>query len=104
MPEGQQRAAGDTILGEGSFRYRVNRDWAKLPDGWSFHEVAAVGVDRNDNVFVFNRGDHPMIVFDRHGNFLRAWVRTYSPTRMASRWHRTIRFIAPTMVIIPFAR
>jgi len=73
MPEGQQRAAGDTILGEGSFRYRVNRDWAKLPDGWSFHEVAAVGVDRNDNVFVFNRGDHPMIVFDRHGNFLRAW-------------------------------
>ena len=30
-------------------------------------------MDRNDNVYVFNRGEHPMIVFDRDGNFLRAW-------------------------------
>ena len=35
--------------------------------------MAAVGVDRNDNVYVFNRGEHPMIVFDREGNFLRSW-------------------------------
>jgi hypothetical protein len=34
-------------------------------------DVAAVGVD-NDNVYAFNRGAHPMIVFDRHGNFLRS--------------------------------
>jgi len=26
-----------------------------------------VGVDSNDNVYVFNRGDHPMMVFDREG-------------------------------------
>ena len=44
-----------------------------MPDGWSFKEVGAVGVDRNDNVYVFNRGEHPMIVFDRDGNFLRSW-------------------------------
>ena len=31
------------------------------------------GVDRNDNVYVFNRGEHPMMVFDRKGNFLRSW-------------------------------
>jgi DNA-binding beta-propeller fold protein YncE len=73
VQEAQQQAGGQVILGEGAFRYRVNRDWAKLPDGWTFHEVAAVGVDQNDNVFVFNRGEHPMIVFDRHGNFLRSW-------------------------------
>jgi DNA-binding beta-propeller fold protein YncE len=73
MSNEQQRSGTETILGAGAFRYRVNRDWAKLPDGWSFHEVAAVGVDQNDNVFVFNRGEHPMIVFDRDGNFLRAW-------------------------------
>lgn len=72
MPESQQQA-DDVILGEGAFRYRVNRDWAKLPDGWTFHEVAAVGVDQHDNVFVFNRGEHPMIVFDRDGKFQRAW-------------------------------
>ena len=61
------------ILGSGEYRYRVEEGWGKLPDGWSFHEVGAVGVDRQDNVYVFNRGEHPMIVFDRDGNFLRSW-------------------------------
>jgi len=61
------------ILGQGEHRYRVEEGWGKLPDGWSFKEVAAVGTDRNDNVYVFNRGEHPMIVFDRDGNFLRSW-------------------------------
>jgi len=61
------------IVGSGRFTYRVNADWAKLPDAWSFKEVGGVGVDGNDNVYVFNRGEHPMMVFDRAGNFLRSW-------------------------------
>src|SRR6202040_219381 len=61
------------IVGSGNFKYRVNADWAKLPDGWSFKEVGGVGVDSHDNVYVFNRGVHPMMVFDREGNFLRSW-------------------------------
>ena len=48
------------IVGSGQFKYRVNAEWAKLPDGWSFKEVGGVGVDDNDNVYVFNRGElHP---------------------------------------------
>jgi DNA-binding beta-propeller fold protein YncE len=61
------------IVGEGQYRYEVVHDWAKLPQGWSFSEVAAVGVDTRDNVYVFNRSEHPMMVFDRDGNFLRSW-------------------------------
>jgi len=61
------------IVGKGQFKYQVNADWAKLPDGWSFKEVGGVGVDGNDNVYVFNRGEHPMMVFDWAGNFLRSW-------------------------------
>jgi len=61
------------IVGNGDFRYRVNADWAKLPEGWSFKEVGGIGVDSHDNVYVFNRGVHPMMVFDREGNFLRSW-------------------------------
>lgn len=61
------------VLGSGAYQYEVVEDWAKLPPGWSFREVGAVGVDRYDNVYVFNRGDHPMMVFDREGNFLRSW-------------------------------
>ncbi|MBV8739846.1 MAG: hypothetical protein JO007_21845 [Alphaproteobacteria bacterium] len=62
-----------TIVGQGDYKYEIIENWAKLPDGWSFKEVAAVGVDRNDNVYCFTRGEHPVIVFDRDGNFLRSW-------------------------------
>ena len=34
---------------------------------------AGVAVDSKDNVYVFNRSDHPVIVLDRDGNFLRSW-------------------------------
>ena len=62
-----------TIVGSGDFKYRIIENWAKLPDGWSFKEVAAVGVDSKDNVYAFGRGEHPIMVFDRDGNFLRSW-------------------------------
>jgi DNA-binding beta-propeller fold protein YncE len=61
------------IVGDGDYRYEQIDNWAKVPPGWSLHEVGAVGVDKQDNVCVFNRGEHPMMVFDRDGNFLRAW-------------------------------
>ena len=61
------------IVGEGDYRYEVIENWGTLPDGWHYGEVAAVGVDSKDNVYVFARSEHPMMVFDREGNFLRSW-------------------------------
>ena len=62
------------VLGTDGYRYEVNDGWAKLPPGMEFNaDVAAVGVDKNDNVYAFNRGKHPMCVFDRDGNLLRTW-------------------------------
>jgi len=55
------------------FVYEPVEGWAKLPPGFSFKEVGGVGTDSHDNVYVFNRGEHPMMVFDRDGNFLRSW-------------------------------
>ena len=64
------------ILGTDGYRYEVVDNWAKLPPGMEFNaDVAAVGVDKNDNVYAFNRGKHPMCVFDRDGNFLRSLGR-----------------------------
>ena len=34
---------------------------------------------QRDQVYVFNRGEHPMIVFDRDGNFLRSWGEATFP-------------------------
>ena len=62
-----------TTVGAGSFVFEVVESWAKLPEGWSLKEVAGVGVDSRDRVYAFNRGEHPMIVFDREGNFLSSW-------------------------------
>jgi DNA-binding beta-propeller fold protein YncE len=62
-----------TVLGSGEHRYRVVENWARLPEGWAFKDVAAVACDRQDQVYVFNRGEHPMMVFDREGKFLRSW-------------------------------
>jgi sugar lactone lactonase YvrE len=62
-----------TILGSGEHRYAVVENWARLPEGWEFKDVAAVACDSQDRVYVFNRGAHPMMVFDRDGNFLRSW-------------------------------
>ena len=47
--------------------------WAKLPHPMFFKEATSVAVDSNDNVYVFNRGDHPLMIFDRDGNFLETW-------------------------------
>src|SRR5260370_1150848 len=54
-------------------RYRPVVGWGRLPDTWSFVEATSVAVDGRDNVYVFNRGGHPVIVFDREGTFVRAW-------------------------------
>ncbi|MGE3539909.1 MAG: peptidyl-alpha-hydroxyglycine alpha-amidating lyase family protein [Candidatus Tectimicrobiota bacterium] len=61
------------MLGAAPYSYEVAEGWGQLPDGWSFREVAAVGVDAQNYVYAFNRGAHPMVVFDRHGHFVRSW-------------------------------
>ena len=60
-------------VGAGDHRYRPDPDWGALPSGWSYVEVAGVATDSQDNVYVFNRGEHPVIVFDREGTFVRSW-------------------------------
>ena len=60
-------------LGSGEFTYAPQEGWAQLPDGWSFKECADVAVDTNDRVYVFNRGDHPVIVFEADGTFVGSW-------------------------------
>ena len=48
-------------------------NWAQLPAGWNFGEVSGVAVDKDDSVWVFNRGAHPVIQFDKAGRMLQAW-------------------------------
>jgi DNA-binding beta-propeller fold protein YncE len=60
-------------LGSGEFTFEVNENWANLPDEITLGDVAAVGVDQQNRVYAFNRGEHPVAVFDAEGNLLRTW-------------------------------
>ena len=53
--------------------YEVVENWAKLPKGWVFTQVAGVAVDSKDRVLVLCRGAHPIIVFSREGEFIESW-------------------------------
>jgi DNA-binding beta-propeller fold protein YncE len=59
--------------GTNKIEFEVIEGWEQLPEGWSFVEVAGVATDSQDRVYAFNRGAHPIIVFDRDGKFLNAW-------------------------------
>lgn len=56
-----------------AYGWTADDHWARLPPGFSWPEVAAIAVDSHDRVFVFNRGEHPVMVFDRDGSFLLSW-------------------------------
>jgi len=63
----------DAIVGRGKHTYKTHVDWARVPAGVEL-KPAAVAVDSKDRVYCFNRVDqHPVVVFDRDGNFLKSW-------------------------------
>ena len=48
-------------------------DWARLPPGLSFVDVGEIAIDASDHVYVLNRSESPVMVFDRDGNLLKRW-------------------------------
>ena len=62
-----------TTVGTGRYRYELVENWAKLPAGETFGNVSAVATDSHDQVYVFQRKDPPVLVFDRDGTYRRCW-------------------------------
>lgn len=60
-------------FGSGKYIYEVIEDWAKLPTGWQWGWIPAVACDSQDRVYVYSRSQHPLVIFDRDGNFLDSW-------------------------------
>ncbi len=78
----------DPIIGTGDYRYRFQRDWAKLPRWWNFGEADQPGpprtsvkgaVARNGDVYVLCRGAHPVLVFSQEGNSSARGARASFP-------------------------
>ena len=60
-------------VGSGNFVYEYAEDWPRVPDGIQLGWVVAVAGDASDNVYVYNRGEVPMVIFDRDGNYVDDW-------------------------------
>ncbi|HEV3338762.1 MAG TPA: peptidyl-alpha-hydroxyglycine alpha-amidating lyase family protein [Pirellulales bacterium] len=61
---------GDALRRAG---YEPVPGWPELPAGLRWQEVAAVACDSRDRVYVFNRGEHPVLVFEADGSFFASW-------------------------------
>src|ERR671929_149487 len=62
-----------TQIGTGDYRYEVVRDFFKSPDGEPFGLISRVAADAQDRIYVFQRRNPPVVVFDRDGKYLGAW-------------------------------
>jgi DNA-binding beta-propeller fold protein YncE len=69
-------AAIDTVVVRAAeSHYQLVENWAQFPSGIAkWGPATGVDVDAHDNVYVLHRNDSmPIMVFDRHGKFLRSW-------------------------------
>jgi hypothetical protein len=62
-----------TQAGTGARTYELIRDFLKLPNGEKFGLVSRVATDSQDRVYVFQRKDPPVVVFERDGTYLGTW-------------------------------
>ena len=53
--------------------YKVVAGWPESSSPIKLGQVSAVATDASDRVFVFHRGEPPVVVFDRDGKYLRSW-------------------------------
>ncbi|MDQ1470697.1 MAG: hypothetical protein QOJ99_2177 [Bryobacterales bacterium] len=67
-------AVAQCLVAQSPLAVHSVENWAKLPAGWNLGECSGVAVDKQDNVWVFNRGSHPVIEFDRNGKFLKSFA------------------------------
>jgi len=60
-------------VGAGKYTYELIEDFAKLPEGETFGLISRVTTDSQNRLYVFQRKDPAVLVFDRDGKFLRSW-------------------------------
>jgi DNA-binding beta-propeller fold protein YncE len=60
-------------VGTGKYQYKLVENFAKLPEGESFGLISRLTTDSQDRLFVFQRKDPAVLIFDGEGNFLKSW-------------------------------
>ena len=53
--------------------FQAIKFWAKIPHGIWLREATSVAVDSKDNVYVYNRGNIPLLIFNSSGDLISTW-------------------------------
>ena len=65
------------IVGSGQYKYERVERWAKIPEYFVMDDPVDISIDSRDRVYVSCRGNHPVLIFDRDGNFVSCWGEGY---------------------------
>ena len=61
------------MYGTGTYTYEVMMSFGQLPPGMAFGNTSHIAVDSRDRVYVSQREDPPVLVFDGEGNYITSW-------------------------------
>ena len=61
------------IVGTDDYVYQVVHPFGELPQGITLGNTSHVAADSSDRVYVYQRRDPPILVFDIDGNLLTTW-------------------------------
>jgi hypothetical protein len=64
---------GFTSTSPSRLQYALVDEWEDLPSELHHGDVAGVGVDSNDRVFLLTRREARVLVYSSEGEFLDAW-------------------------------
>jgi len=54
-------------------KYNVVKVWPEVPYGWHFYSPRGVAVDKTENVYIADSGNHCIKKFDTNGRFILQW-------------------------------
>jgi DNA-binding beta-propeller fold protein YncE len=66
-------AKTELVVAIGIHLYEVERPWGEVPGYVQVSSVSDVAVDSQDRVYLFQRSNPPVVVFDSAGKYLRSW-------------------------------
>ena len=71
----------ETSASPSRLQYGLVEEWEELPSELHHDDVAGVGVDSNDRVYLFTRREARVLVYSSQGEFLDAWGEGYFSDR-----------------------
>jgi len=64
------------LTGGGDYLYEVIEEWGEMPNKWTY-DIAGVAIDSKSRIYMFNRGETPVVVLDKSGKILPVHSRRH---------------------------